>query len=339
MTAHRQHGTALRRRVVPTAVAAAVTLMAGCGAGTPTSTRQAASKVTARDVSAVDNRDRAEREATRLLGLATLPPGAVRQETPPQRLRDPFQRPAVTSLIDRSSYWRVTMPFGPALVWMRAHPPAGLRHGGSGHGVGYGYRLAGDTYAAPSRPGIQRPQLTVELASMPGGTTAIRIDALAIWLDPSPVRDRVRGPRLRITVAGGCPASSTGRVGVQSSGDDLADALLPPGRPSAALMCRYSGLNDHPALHLVTERRLDVPTTVEIVRQARQLDLSHSTGGSTMCPAGFGDAIALALSYSDRPDVDLWYEPTGCPVISNGVIRAGAGSLGDALQVAAGLPR
>lgn len=46
----------------------------------------------------------------------------------------------------------------------------------------------------------------------------------------------------------------------------------------------------------------------------------HTDGGSYGCPAAFGTAVVVALSYPGRPDVDLWSETSGCRSVSNGHI-------------------
>jgi hypothetical protein len=272
------------------------------------------------------------------MALVRVPPGAVRLATPPAQLSMPFARPSVVSQVDRAAYWRVPMRFAAVLGWLRAHPPVGLSHNGRSSG-GLGGRFAGDSYAAQDVRGVTGQQLQLEVATVDATTTVMRADALAIWLDPVPARDVADGRRLRVTVAGGCPASDLGIVGVRSFGADLARQLLPPERPLRALACSYSGLNEHPRLHLIVERRLDARTAWRVATAIRQVDLTHEDVGWTSCPADDATATVLAFSYQGRPDVDIWYSPGGCTDIANGIIRANLWPLREAIAAAAGLPR
>lgn len=328
-------------RSLSVALVVPIAVLAGCAQATTPAARHvggSASSGRVVPVSAAGNRERAERAADRLLELVRVPPGAVRLTTAPAQLPMPLARPIVASQVDRAAYWRVPMRFTELLTWLRAHPPRGLTHDGRSS-AGPGDRAAGDSYAAPDGRGVTGEQLQFDIAKVDGTTTVLRVDALAIWLDPMPASDTARGRRLRVTVAGGCPTSDLGIVGVRSSGADLARQLLPSARPLAVLRCSYSGLNEHPRLHLVDERRLDARTASRVTTAIRQVDLTHEDAVSTSCPFDDAAATVLAFAYPGRPDVDIWYYPGGCAVIANGVIRAGLGQTRDAIAAAAGLLR
>jgi hypothetical protein len=276
---------------------------------------------------AAGNRTAAEAEVRALLALTPLPPGALPTTTAPALLPGPAMGAvADASLIDRSSFWQVGLSPGQTLAWIKAHPPAGLSPTGSGtfgtpaseaYGLGYG---AQDTGAWRSA------QLQIGIA--PDGATGsvIRADGTAVWLDPRPNGDSVAGPRLRVTVAGGCPGTAEGAVGVTDpSQSDLDTVLLPPGSPTAALVCDYAGFSRR----LTGHRALDATTAGRLAAAARGLPLSHTLGGPRSCPADADTVAVIALSYPGRADVDLWLRPTGCASVSNGRIRTEAGALRD----------
>lgn len=127
-------------------------------------------------------------------------------------------------------------------------------------------------------------------------------------------------PRLRVTVAGGCPASHAGIVGVTSVGEDLEDRLVPSAAPQAGLVCRYAGSNA--AFRPVQTRRQDAVAARRLAAAVARLGLSHVVGGATNCPSDDGAATVVALSYPGRGDVDLWFPGGGCPMVSNGCISA-----------------
>jgi hypothetical protein len=337
MSSSRARPPRRRSSLLPRAVAAVavVAVVAGCGQATPSVTRaggKGAGQATASQVSASSNRERAERAAARLLTLATVPPGAVRLATAPAQLRMPLARPLVSSQVDRQAYWRIAMGFDATLAWLRAHPPQGLRHDMWTRRGFPPHRLGGDSYAAPDAPGVTGQQLQLEISGVDDATTVIRADALAIWHDPTPLPDTTRGRRLRVTLAGGCPGSDAHRVGVTNSGSDLARELLPAGPPSAALVCRYGGLNEHPRFGLLGQRRLDARSAARLTAAIRRVDLSHSDGAVIAgCPMDDASAIVLAVRYPGRPDVDLWYYDTGCRTVANGLIRANAWTFDDPL--------
>src|SRR4051794_36822961 len=51
-----------------------------------------------------------------------------------------------------------------------------------------------------------------------------------------PLRDDAGGPRLHVTVAGGCPASPGDAVGVRNDGPPVTDALVPVQTPLRGLV-------------------------------------------------------------------------------------------------------
>ncbi len=153
--------------------------------------------------------------------------------------------------------------------------------------------------------------------------------------------DSPRTPTVSLTVAAGCPAAVTKArdVGNADPGDS---SLLPAGvSPNAGLVCAYSGpLNpssNHLAMTLNTNKARRVADAVQ------HLSLKQPKG-SVSCPDDTGAFAILAFSYPHHPDVNLWWNTTGCESIDNGRIGAsqiGSPSFGDlqtAFDSATGLP-
>ena len=317
------------RRVLPVpALIVAVSVLAACGAGR--SSPQLAASDRQRS-GAVDNRERAEHAAEKLLARVRVPRDATAPSSTPSPLAAPMTEPSVTSEVDRSRLWLVSMGYNATLAWLRAHPPRGLTHDGSSQGGGPDYQTDGDFYDAPDSPGVIGQQVQIAITALDTTTTAIRADAIAIWLDPRPVRDRVSGPRVHIAAGGDCPANLHGADDVNNPGVNLSDALLPAGRTSAGLVCRYSGSNAKPAFGLQHQQRLNGTEAAKLATAVRAIDLSHPDGGSSSCPNDDGSAVVIAFSYPNAPDVDLWFASTGCESLRNGTIIASPGNFARAL--------
>jgi hypothetical protein len=293
--------------------------LAGCGGATGRPIVAAYTPPTA-----AGNRTAAEAEARALLALTPLPPGANPTTTRPALLSGPPLGSVLdASLVDQSSFWRVDRPADQTLAWIKAHPPTGLSRTGSGmlstptakvHGLGWG---------APDTAAWRSAQLQVGIAADGDSASVIRADGMAVWLDPVPVRDSGAGPRLRVTVAGGCPATDRGYVGVTNPDQpDLDAALLPGGSPTAGLVCEFTK-----SPRLTSHRTLDATAAARVAAQARALPLGHSLGGPHSCPADFASVVVLALSYPGRPDVDLWLKPNGCGRVGNGHVETAVGNL------------
>jgi hypothetical protein len=281
----------------------------------------------------------AVRQAQRLLALARVPAGAVPVGTAGRALSGPAMgTPAAgRSLIDKARMWQVPMPFGAAQAWLRAHPPAGLRHNGSMRVADSGgTTMTGLGFAGPRSPDWASASLEVGVAPAPGGGSVIRADGVVVWLDPRPVRVPPGGDRLRLTVAGGCPRTDRHVTGVTSTGvtstgvtstgvttiGGLRHRLLPAGSPTGGLVCRYNGQNGR-TWRLTGSRRLTAGQAARLAQRLGRLPLSHPDGGAVSCPMDDGSATFIALSYPGRPDVDLMVSLGGCGGISNGFIDGG----------------
>ena len=100
--------------------------------------------------------------------------------------------------------------------------------------------------------------------------------------------------------------------------------MVPVAAPRAGLLCEYAGDNqsDGTTPHqLVKAIPLDAELAAKIAHQIAQVPLGHVDGEGRSCPpGGFGPVPVLALSYADRPDVDVWGVSGPCGWIANGRI-------------------
>ena len=273
----------------------------------------------------------AQREAQHLLSLGRAPAGATMMNAAAacKPVDGDLGTPAVRSIVEAQRSWRAHGSLGSIASWLYAHPPAGLQlttwtgtAADSGSPWGYNDHVSAKWQSA---------QLGVGAAYLGASTTAICLEAQVVWLDPRPWPDNVPGLRVHVTVAAGCPATDSKLVGVSNPGADLRTRLLPPGEPTAALVCSYNGYNGPApaspqlslAMKLAHQERLGAPGADRLASAVASLPLSHVDGGFTSCPAGLGTAAIMGFSYRSAPDVDVWVAATGCPFFANGYIRTG----------------
>ncbi len=270
------------------------------------------------------NRELAKKQAVWLLSKVPLPRAAARLKKAPSSLSGPAMgTPDVGTLIDTARSWRVAMPFTKMAAWLTKHRPRGLPQVGSTTMTDKGQIvMVGYAYEGRSSKAWQSSELDIGVA--PDGTKAsvMRADGVVVYLDPRPLPDNATGPRLRVTLAGGCPRSDNGIVGVKNRGPGLRRALLPSGKPTAGLVCRYNGLNGK-AFQLRKATKLDAAQARRLARSMARLPLSHTDGGLTDCPFDDESAEVVALAYPHRSDVDLWVKLNGCTYVGNGFILAG----------------
>lgn len=182
-----------------------------------------------------------EAYAEQLVHRAQPPLGAVALSGPPkgQEVAEAVGAPAVSNLVQRTSYWSLPLSESSAFAWLEAlEPPAGLRAWSSAQGTGGD----GVGYSGPSTAWWEASYLELSAVAAGAGHSYLRADGLVVPWDPRPLVDDAAGPRLRATVAGGCPGSDQGAVGVSNPGRHLSAQLLPPGSPVAVLVCTYGGL-------------------------------------------------------------------------------------------------
>lgn len=258
-------------------------------------------------------------EATALLAALQVPPGAEELATAPAEVSVPW-------LVERRQSWQIPMGFETAVAWERSHPPAGTELFDEGNGSGPGpsdRSVSLDYVPTTSSPAWSDGKLALEVVSGTPTVSYLRVDAAAAAIDPAPYSDVDTDPRVRATVAGGCPDGNSN--GAANQGADLSTLMVPVAAPRAGLLCEYAGDNqssDGTTPHqLVKAIPLDAELAAKIAHQIAQVPLGHVDGEGRSCPAGgFGPVPVLALSYADRPDVDVWGSSGACSWIANGRI-------------------
>jgi hypothetical protein len=301
----------------------------GAAKARPTTAQRSTATATAAAAAAAatlaGNRELARKQAAWLLTHVRMPPGAVRLKSAPASLPGPAMgTPQVRTLIDTVRSWRVKMPFARMVTWLNKHRPRGLPETGSSS-ASYRGRLTmvGYDYGGRTSPAWESSDLEIAVAPAGKKASVIRADGVVVYLDPRPIPDNAKGPRLRVTLARGCPRSDAGIVGVRNRGPGLRHRLLPRGKPTAGLVCRYNGLNGK-AFRLRKATRLDAAQARRLARSMSRLPLSHTDGGVVNCPFDDLSYEVVALAYPHRSDVDLWVKLNGCTYVANGFILAGA---------------
>lgn len=284
------------------------------------------SSTTSSGPTAAQNKAAAQAEADRLVAMATLPPGSVRETVQPVGLTGPAMgTPGTTQLIDSIAYYRVSMSLPRAHSWFVAHPQHGFTLSGTASGAGRsGPTSYGFGYDPPSpHSSWGTSSLDIGLASAGPAAAAVRVDAVAQWIDPSPTRDRSRGRAIRVTISGGCPTTDRGWTDVRNPGaPDLDRQLLPVGTPSRALQCTYNGVNGK-AFTLTNNLQLDAAKATTAAEQIRALPLGSRGLLPHGCPMADGRATIFVFKYAGRADVDIWQYTSGCPSTKNGHIVSG----------------
>jgi hypothetical protein len=136
----------------------------------------------------------AERDVARRLADAPLPPGAGRVTSLPRSLHldGPGQKPATPNLAERGTEYVTSMDASQALAWFKAHPPARAKESGTSTLGSKGKVLREEvSFRWGELPAVRERALLVAVAARPGGGTAVRIDAQAVWVTPHPAAAKV----------------------------------------------------------------------------------------------------------------------------------------------------
>jgi hypothetical protein len=152
-----------------------------------------------------------EAEASRLLGLLELPPGASFSATQPVGSSPHLSQPVVGLLspafVDTPSWWLAPGPPYSALAWLKEHPPAGSGLSMEASDIEGGeVKSQSVSFKLPPVPGVfESRSLLVTAVSEPGGTTGLRADAQVVWTVPKPSTERVppRARALEVRYSGG----------------------------------------------------------------------------------------------------------------------------------------
>lgn len=224
-----------------------------------------------------------------MLGRVALPPGARIVSGEPRGdgglLARPGQSPAAENLVDVVRFAVAPGSATTDVDWMKAHPPAGSRAGGSGSSS----TSAGpdEWFVAFSWPAVGQlldsRTVAVSVAQLGDGLSGIRVDAQVTWLPAKP------------------------------PGDIVPDGVT-------VLTAALSGLNPGEPPHAPT-----TTTSAALIAAIRaQLDaLPVVAPGSGSCPAAFGHV--LTLSFRDQagaqPVAVVVASTSGCEVVQ--VFREG----------------
>jgi hypothetical protein len=314
----------LRARALVIAAVALSIVTAACA--NPRSARDDPTTTSSRP-SAAQNKAYAQAEADHLVSMARLLPGAVRVKVQPVGLTGPaLGTPGTSQLIDSVTYYSVSISLSQARAWFQAHPQRGLTQSGTAStggpagltGYGFQYDLSPTPHWSWGSASLE-----IGLASQGSTGTAVRVDGLAQWIDPAPMRDSSPGPAIRVTVAGGCPTTDRGRSDVSNpDAPDLDDQMLPAAAPTGALKCTYTGLNGK-MFALARSQKLNAAQASAVAAQIRALPLGSRGSYPHSCPMDDGSASILAFSYAGRADVDIWENTSGCSSTRNGHIVSG----------------
>jgi hypothetical protein len=269
------------------------------------------------------NRVKAVAEADRLLAEAVVPAGStIRVGSPPVALSAPIMgTPGSSHLIDARRVWAVPMAMANFLTWLRSHPPARLTRSGSSSGRGPGGESAGYAWSDSPTRAYGSPELDIGVTPSGTSRSIVRADGIDIWLSATPTVDTGSGRRVRVTIAGGCPATIAGYGDVANPRGDLTARMLPAETPTAGLICRYGRVfGASKASTLAHSTVLSTPPARTLARSVNAIWTGSAGTGSTSCPDDTGVSDVIVFGYTGRSDVDLWYHASGCQGVDNGYI-------------------
>jgi hypothetical protein len=229
--------------------------------------------------SAAVNRAHARAAATKLLGELRPGPGAtVTRHAPGGRLAVSALRIATPNLVDVHQWFVTHRPSPSVLSFVTAHLPGGAeRHRGGSTSDGNGHFEEID-WPLPAVAGVPTREVAVSVATLPGGRTGIRLDAVTVWLSPRPSWERVPPGVASVTFTG--------------SGGSDGDTTSRRSRPVTVTGDRA--------------RRL-----AALVNQLQRVQ-----PGVTSCPAGDGSQLTISFRDAHRkPLARAEYVNDGCPTI------------------------
>lgn len=252
-------------------------------------------------------------EARRLLSSAVLPSGArAIVGATPQGLSAPLMgSPGATNQVDLARVWRINEAMLPLMTWIRDHAPVGLAPQSQG---GQSNAWVGVSWSAPPTDQVPVGWLEVVVEGDGAGRSLLRADAITVWNSTKPSSDTTSGPRVRVTIRGGCPRSNDEDVVNHDS--SLRSAMIPGASPLRALVCIYTGSRP-PASKL-----LNSVQAARLGRAIRTIPLG-STGGTSACDPLAERGAIIVFQYATHGEVDVWYSASACPPgLANGYVKA-----------------
>jgi hypothetical protein len=170
----------------------------GAGAA-PAGTKSASAATT----SVTTPQQRADADASSILGSFAVPPGAVRLSAAPAsvtELAHPSVVFATTDVVDHVSWWKVPGKPQTVLAWEKAHVPAQFKPTGSGT-VGSPATMWAEQFSLPAVAGVlSTRELSVQAVSIADGQTALRVDGDVAWIPAKPASERVPATAKVVTV-------------------------------------------------------------------------------------------------------------------------------------------
>jgi hypothetical protein len=168
----------MKRVVLP--ASALVLVVTACGAGGKPAPRLSTVEARSASVHAlVVQRKRAARTEARRLVDEFVPPPGSRSTREPRGYGGVLRRYGSAPLgetVDVHRFWSVRKPLAAVAAWVRTHRPRGLERSGATYGSNAPHYLTW-TFSSPSR------YLDVTAVALPG-RTALRVDALVLWIYP-----------------------------------------------------------------------------------------------------------------------------------------------------------
>ncbi len=142
------------------------------------------------------NRALAASVARGLLRRAILPAGARQVSSDPgvgPWLSRASGLPATTLVVDVHRFWKVPGDPQTVIDYLRSHGPAGLTASSTSTGGLHGKTAYwGVVFSGrPIQGRVSEPELSLGVTAASGGASAVRADAIAIWVIPRPASDAV----------------------------------------------------------------------------------------------------------------------------------------------------
>ena len=120
---------------------------------------------------------------------------------------------------------------------------------------------------------------------------------------------------IRVAGRSGCPGSLADHDGVSNSGVGFWIEMVPR-NPTGAIVCEYPPAAPPPMSKAV----LAQPAAGRLAAAADSA--STFRPANTGCAWAGGSVVVVAFSYQGRSDVDLWYDPGDCGLLSNGRLQS-----------------
>ena len=253
---------------------------------------------------------------------AAVPPGSVSTGPYVNGHFVPEMPAGNNHFVDVARYWNVPMSLRETVKWLERHPPAGRRYSVGSGGANYnslGWHLLDDENQAYSDRTIQ-----YEIVTARGGHSLMRVDGTTLWVSSTPTADSLGAPKLRVTIAGGCPLSLGSYKDISNPpSQDLKSQLVPSTEPTGELRCDYEGPAQGAAPHLKKQTALGENDARKIAKEMRTLKVGFSgpfVGSCLIIPAPIRVIEIVVLSYPGRPDVDLWFASSCRGYVANGFV-------------------